>query len=203
MTGCTRVSEGCEHCYIERTPPFRIAHRRFDGDGPGSSTGVLLHPQRLDQPLRWRRPRRIFVNSMADLFHDDVPDEFIVRIFAVMGLAWQHTFQVLTKRAARMRALLSRPGFEQAVFDAAMDGSLSGRAADEGRGYWAIDRGRSAMLPLSNVMLGVSVETQRWAWPRIELLRATPAAARFLSCEPLLSEVDVDLSGYRLGHRRW
>lgn len=65
LTGCTRVSEGCEHCYIERTPPFRIAHRSFDSAGPGSTTGVLGHPERLDQPLRWRRPRRIFVNSMV------------------------------------------------------------------------------------------------------------------------------------------
>ena len=194
VTGCTRVSEGCEHCYIERTPPFRMAGRRFDGPSIGASTGVQLHPQRLDQPLRWRRPRMIFVNSMADLFHTDVPDDYIARVFAVMGLAWQHTFQVLTKRPARMRSLLANPDFEEAVFDAAMDGTLAGRAADQGRGYWAIDHGRSVMMPLSNVWLGVSVENQRWADQRIPLLRATPAAVRFLSCEPLLDAVELDLS---------
>ena len=190
VTGCTRVSEGCEHCYIERTPPFRISGRRFEGPGVGASTGMQLHPQRLDQPLRWRRPRMIFVNSMADLFHADVPDEFIARVFAVMGLAWLHTFQVLTKRPGRMRALLADPG-QAAVFDAATDGSLAGRAAEQGRGYWAIDHGRSVMMPLSNLWLGVSVENQRWAEQRIPLLRATPAAVRFLSCEPLLDEADL------------
>ena len=165
--------------------------RRFDGPGIGASTGVQLHPKHLEQPLHWRRPRMIFVNSMADLFHADVPDEFIARVFGVMGLAWQHTFQVLTKRPARMRSLLADPAFEDAVFDAAMDGSLSGRAAEQGRGYWAVDHGRSMMMPLSNVWLGVSVENQRWAEQRIPLLRATPAAVRFLSCEPLLDEVDL------------
>lgn len=119
VTGCTRVSEGCDHCYIERTPPFRMAHRRFDGDGPGSSTGLLLHPKRLDQPLRWQRPRRIFVNSMSDLFHRQIPDDYVARVFAVMAAAERHTFQVLTKRPGRMRTLLASASFHRTVEGAA------------------------------------------------------------------------------------
>lgn len=189
VTGCTRVSEGCEHCYIERTPPFRIAHRRFDSVGPGSSTGVLLHPERLDQPLRWRRPRRIFVNSMADLFHPAVSDDYIARVWAVMGLAWQHTFQILTKRPARMRSLLTDPSFHRAVLNLAMGNTFVGSAVEEGRGYWVTDP--SGVTVLSNVWLGVSVETQHWADVRVPVLLDTPAAVRFLSCEPLLAEVDL------------
>jgi protein gp37 len=103
-TGCTKVSPGCAHCYIERTPSFRIAGRRFvKGVIP-----VLLHENRLEQPLHWRTPRRVFVNSMSDLFHDDIPDSFIVRVFETMRRAHWHQFQVLTKRSARLRDLASR-----------------------------------------------------------------------------------------------
>ncbi len=114
ITGCTRVSPGCENCYIELAPPFRIEGRRFtDRDGErshkiGSATDVRLHPERLDQPLRWKKPRRIFVNSLSDLFHDDVPDEYIARVWQAMGAAPQHTYQVLTKRHARMRSWVRR-----------------------------------------------------------------------------------------------
>src|SRR5688500_5998333 len=103
LSGCTRVSDGCDHCYIERTPPFRMAGRRFDKPGIGGTTGVKLHPERLEQPLHWRKPRRVFVNSLADLFHEDVPAEFIAKAFAVMRATPQHTYQLLTKRHARMR----------------------------------------------------------------------------------------------------
>src|SRR5689334_5741243 len=99
VTGCTKVSPGCDHCYAERVT------ERFHG--PGSFARMQLHPGRLDQPLRWRRPRMVFVNSMSDLFHDDVPTAFIVEVFAVMALAERHTFQLLTKRHARMRNLLN------------------------------------------------------------------------------------------------
>src|SRR5687767_8890105 len=85
VTGCTKISEGCRNCYITRTPPFRIGHRGWDRDGGiGSTTGVSLHLDRLDWPLRWKKPRRIFVNSLGDLFHASVPAEFIARVFAVM-----------------------------------------------------------------------------------------------------------------------
>jgi protein gp37 len=103
-TGCTKISPGCAHCYIERTPAFRIAGRRFvRGVIP-----VTLHDDRLETPLRWRRPRRIFVNSMSDLFHTDIPDAFISRVFDTMQRAYWHQFQVLTKRTARLRELATR-----------------------------------------------------------------------------------------------
>ena len=104
VTGCAKVSQGCKNCYAEG-----VAHRFWAkqyppvGGRPRRFTDVQCHPDRLDEPLRWRKPRRVFVNSMSDLFHDDVPDEFIGQVFAVMGRAPQHTFQVLTKRPERMR----------------------------------------------------------------------------------------------------
>jgi protein gp37 len=102
-TGCTKVSPGCAHCYIERTPAFRINGRKF----VNGATDLRLHADRLEQPLHWRKPRRVFVNSLSDLFHDDVPDAFIDQVFAVMALCPQHTFQVLTKRPERMRSRTS------------------------------------------------------------------------------------------------
>ena len=218
MTGCTRVSPGCENCYIDWAPPFRIEGRHFtetcehcggDGFEPmtgkfreshsctncsgegevrsnaiGSSTGVRLHPDRLDQPLRWRRPRRVFVNSLSDLFHEQVPDEYIARIFAVMALAPQHTFQCLTKRHGRMRSLLSSQGFRHEVARA-MDAIRSARATGRTQQSVAVD----PPWPLLNVWLGVTVEDQKRADLRIPALLDTPAAVRFLSCEPLLGRV--------------
>lgn len=117
VTGCTRVSEGCAHCYIERTPPFRMAHRRFDGPDVGATTGVMLHPEKLTVPLHWRKPRKVFVCATGDLFNDLVPDDYIARVFAVMQSCAAHTFQVLTKRHARMRTLLKSEEFWSAVTD--------------------------------------------------------------------------------------
>jgi len=178
VTGCTEVSPGCDHCYAKtfaerwRGTPGHYFERGFD---------VVLRPDKLVQPLAWTRPRRIFVNSMSDLFHADVSDAYIARVFAVMALAPQHTFQLLTKRHARMRALLSRPSFPELVTTWA----------------WRIHSGLALKLPrvidfpLPNVWLGVSVEDQPWANIRIPALLDTPAAVRFLSCEPLLGPVDL------------
>lgn len=198
VTGCTKVSPGCDHCYIDRTPPFRMAGRKFDGPTVGATTGVILHPERLDQPLRWTRPRRIFVNSLSDLFHDDIPDEYIAKVFAAMALAPQHTFQLLTKRHGRMRSLLSQPSTDGDAFiwkvkSAMWDWALtlpgtSGRRASDG--WNALDR--SGWWPLPNLWLGVTVEDQTRADLRIPALLATPAAVRFLSCEPLLGSVSLD-----------
>lgn len=103
VTGCTRVSEGCRNCYIERTPPFRM-------DGRKVGDRIQLHHDRLDAPLRWKRkPRRVFVNSLSDLFHEDVPDEFLDKVFAVMAVTPQHTYQLLTKRSERMLLYCSDP----------------------------------------------------------------------------------------------
>ena len=185
VTGCTRVSPGCENCYIDWSPPFRIEGRHFTRNGErshaiGATTGVRLHPDRLDQPLRWRRPRRIFVCSLADLFHDEVPDEHIARVWAAMALASQHTFQVLTKRPARMRALLSSHEFRRSVRQAMCAMGASG-----------IDAFGRDFFPLPNVWVGITAEDQQRADQRVPILLETPAAVRFLSCEPLLGPVDL------------
>lgn len=178
-TGCTKVSPGCANCYIERTPPFRIAGRKFDGKG---HIPLVLNESRLDAPLRRRKPTKYFVNSLSDLFHEDVPDAFIDKVFAVMALAKQHTFQVLTKRADRMRDYCSKrpPGV-----------LFSGQ-----KWHWIagvhFDRPDLQPWPLPNVWLGVSVENQRFSDERIPLLLQTPAAVRFISAEPLLGPVELD-----------
>ena len=192
VTGCTKVSPACAHCYIERTPPFRMAGRKFvKGDIP-----VVLHPERLTVPLRWKSPKRVFVNSLSDLFHEDVPFEFVDRVFAVMALSPQHVFQVLTKRPERMREYLTArryhheslghvPTWEWIVMAMswASPSALATTEADlRVRRNW----------PLPNVWLGVSVENQRWADVRIPELLATPAAVRFLSCEPLLGPLSIE-----------
>ncbi|TMS00137.1 DUF5131 family protein [Nonomuraea basaltis] len=127
IIGCTKVSPGCDHCYPiplsrirEKNPNPKVA-AAFAGVVEQTESGldwtgrVNLLPERLDQPLRWRKPRRVFVNSLADLFHEAVPDQFIAKVFAVMALAPQHSFQVLSKRHARMRSLLANPEFPHAV----------------------------------------------------------------------------------------
>lgn len=187
VRGCSRVSPGCQHCYAERQAArFSGPGQPYEGlvkmvGGEPRWTGVLRPvPEKLSEPLRWRKPCRIFVNSMSDLFHEDVPDEFIDRVFAVMALATQHTFQVLTKRAGRMAVYLNQPLKIEDIY-AQWYGFSGGTLEAEA---W----------PLPNVWLGVSVEDQARADERIPHLLATPAAVRFLSCEPLLGE--VDLSGH-------
>ena len=198
VTGCTRVSPGCEHCYIDWAPPFRIEGRHFvDAQGErshaiGSTTGVRVHPGRLDRPLRWKRPRRIFVNSLSDLFHDDVSDAYIARAWAVMALAPQHTFQVLTKRHGRMRALLRSLDFMGAVAEGFRAGHPAGPSG-------TFDEAPALPWPLPNVWVGVTVEDQERADLRVPYLLATPAAVRFLSCEPLLGPVTLHQD--RLGGR--
>jgi protein gp37 len=187
--GCTPVSPGCDHCYAETLVNGRLAHLH-----PGGFAKVRLRPEQLDKPLRWRRPRRIFVNSMSDLFHDDIPDDYIARVFAVMAYAHQHTFQLLTKRHGRMRSLLSSPAFAKLV-DAEWCGVQDwfwGRLPDLDYMYPTASP-HGSNWPLPNVWLGVSVENQQWADIRIPALLETPAAVRFLSCEPLLGPTDIAL----------
>jgi protein gp37 len=175
-TGCTKISPGCAHCYIERTPAFRIAGRKFDAK---AHIPLQLHADRLEQPLHWRKARRIFVNSLSDLFHDDVPDTFIDRVFSVMGLSGHHTFQILTKRAARMRQYMtSRPA------SPTVPGEIN-IVTESGLSVYHV------RWPLPNVWLGVSVENQHFADERIPLLLQTPAAVRFISAEPLLGPIDL------------
>lgn len=191
VTGCTKVSPGCDHCYAET---FAERFRGTEGHYFERGFDVQLRPEKLDQPLRWRRPRRIFVNSMSDLFHDQVPDEYIAQVWAVMALAPQHTFQVLTKRHGRMRSLLSSARFDDLFTDALY--SFESPTGDE-----PAEPVGSAPGPLPNVWLGVSVEDQKRADLRVPALLDTPAAVRFLSCEPLLGP--VDLTGFGTQQSYW
>lgn len=197
-TGCTKVSPACAHCYIERTPPFRMKGRTFDRKG---HIPLELHWERLDQPLRWRKGRRVFVNSLSDLFHEEVTDEFIADVFAVMALARWHTFQVLTKRPGRMRVLLNDNGFREAVAEfitviledcdvpASLRWDALDRRKDDARATAPDVEGDD--WPLPNVWVGCSVENQHFADERIPLLLQTPAAVRFISAEPLLGPLNL------------
>lgn len=179
MTGCTKVSEGCDHCYAET---FAERWRGIPGHPFEQGFDVRLWPERLTMPLRWRKPKRVFLNSMADLWHDAVDAELIARVFAVIALAQKHTFQVLTKRPGRMHSLLADGGFWDLVATAVPDyGSLSP----------AVEAALDARF-LPNLWLGVSVESLKWAPVRLDKLAATSAGSvRFASCEPLLGELDL------------
>jgi protein gp37 len=161
-TGCDRTSPGCDNCYAmtlaKRLKAMGQAKYQLDGDprtsGPGF--GLTLHESVIDLPRAWSTPRVVFVNSMSDLFHEAVPDEFIRRVFDVMSETPMHTYQILTKRSQRL-----------------------GRIA--------------STLPWpSNVWMGVSVENQRYTF-RADHLRTVPAAVRFLSVEPMIGPVQLDL----------
>jgi protein gp37 len=207
VTGCSVVSPGCAHCYAKRLAPKVFAGQWVnDGDPskprPRQFEDVRCHEDRLDQPLHWKRPRKVFVNSMSDLFHEDVPDEFISRVFAVMALAPQHTFQVLTKRPDRMRVVLNDETFrcevevwiEMMLYDEdrpkALAWDANNRRTDDamGRAPDVVGDG----WPLPNVWLGVSVENQHFADERIPLLLQTPSAVRFISYEPALGPVTIE-----------
>ena len=150
-TGCDKVSPGCLHCYAEALT------KRFPRNFP-NGFDLTLHPERLQEPLRWRTPSRVFVNSMSDLFHDDVPIEFIQQVFAVIQSTPWHIYQILTKRPERLQTLATNLFFPE------------------------------------NVWLGVSVENQNYV-SRLEYLRDAPASVRFISCEPLLGAVNLNLTG--------
>lgn len=152
VTGCSKVSQGCKFCYAERVFPRPYPGREF--------TDVRCHPERLEQPLKWKKPRRIFVNSMSDLFHEKVTTDFILQVYVTMLHADQHVFQILTKRPERMLRFFR--DLQKSVTD------------------W----------PLRNAWLGVSVEDQKTADERIPILLQTPAAVRFVSYEPALGPVD-------------
>lgn len=195
VTGCAKVSQGCKNCYALREWPRLSAPRPQPNVYTGRAfTDVMCHPERLEQPLRWTKPRRIFVNSMSDLFHEAVPDDFILEVFDVMrqcenGFAIKsetfvpaHTFQILTKRPERMLDFCSRLRFRPKMY-------LADKAADDGF---------NPMRAMKSVWLGVSVEDQATADQRIPLLLRTPAAVRWISAEPLLGP--IDLRAHLAGH---
>lgn len=173
VTGCTKVSPGCDHCYAET---FAERWRGIAGHHFENGFDVTLRPERLEQPMRWRKPRRIFANSMSDLWHEKVPDGFIACVFAVMAATPRHTYQVLTKRHGRMRSLLNSETFREQMWFAALSKG------------WDIE---GTPWPLANLWLGVSAEDQHWADIRIPALLDTPAAVRFVSAEPLLGPIDL------------
>jgi len=156
VTGCTKISTGCKNCYAER-----MALRLKAASSPNYTNGfrVTVHPHVLQIPLRWKQPRTIFVNSMSDIFHRDVPFDFILNMFDVMHKASHHRYQILTKRSKRMVELNSKLPWQP------------------------------------NIWMGVTVETAKYLF-RIEHLRQTNTAVKFISFEPLLGPIsNIDLSG--------
>lgn len=168
VTGCTEVSPGCDNCYA-RT--FSERWRGIPGHHYEQGFDLRLWPDRLEHPLKWKKPRRIFVNSMSDLFHRDVPDDFILRVFEVMRRADWHTYQVLTKRPARLSRLVSQIG------------------------HLFSNETCSVQTWPANVWIGVSIESIAYSW-RVNYLKEVPAAVRFISAEPLLGSLkQLDLRG--------
>lgn len=205
ITGCSVLSPGCTHCYAMKLAGTRLAQHpsragltRDSKAGPVWTGAVRLNEQWLAEPLRWRRPRMIFVCAHGDLFHEKVPDEWIDQVFAVMALAPQHTFQVLTKRAERMRAYMTNPATVRRIYDDVVDLVVERKLpfllvapGTEPPPHLKFPRLPLGRWPLPNAWLGVSAEDQQRADERIPALLATPAAVRWLSAEPLLGTVDL------------
>lgn len=200
VTGCSKVSQGCKNCYALRDWARLSAPRPKPNVYTGREfTDVMFHPERLDQPLRWAKPRRVFVNSMSDLFHEHIGVEDLAAAFAYMGRAYWHTFQVLTKRPEQMHAMLTSEDFLDVYRSVGNAAQCDAEEILCTRGQFSVFerkrddvRARDFELPLPNVWLGVSVEDQETADERIPLLLQTPAAVRFVSYEPALGPVDFD-----------
>jgi len=210
ITGCDRISPGCDNCYAltlaKRLKAMGSAKYQNDGDprtsGPGF--GVTVHHDALAEPLRWRKPRTVFVNSMSDVAHARVGRDALVTMFAVMALADRHTFQVLTKRPHRLARLLTdecRCGAGHAPgvhFRSEMAWAVSKANPDRVAGAPADAEHRvyhETPWPLPNVWIGTSIESDDYC-RRADELRQVPAAVRFLSCEPLLGPLpSLDLTG--------
>ena len=218
LRGCSRVSEGCRNCYAEgiaarfsgyddkgkELPYFGLA--QMVNGKPRWTGEISFHEDVLLQPLRWTKPRKIFVNSTSDLFHEKVTDDILDRAFAVMALTPQHTYQILTKRPERMKKYFdSRAKEKIEIWPRVIWQLMCGLCSpfcwpdfkDDPDSRW----------PLKNVWIGVSVEDQKTADERIPLLLDTPAAVRWISAEPLLGPVDLAAhltkfvsSGIEYGH---
>jgi protein gp37 len=202
VTGCSKVSEGCRNCYAAALAP-RLAtmgqkgYTELPWTKPNAPKNVMTHDDRLAEPLRWKKPRRVFVNSMSDLFHEQIPDEFVNKVFAIMALARRHTFQILTKRPERMAAYAGAPDRAAQIgaymtLDVILDSPELRDVEGSEMARWRRD---GVPWPLPNAWLGTSVEDGR-VLGRVDQLRWAPATIRFLSCEPLIGPLDgLDLSG--------
>lgn len=197
LVGCSRVSAGCDHCYA-----MGMAHRGMSAAHKGLTKlrprsaqrpgvdwngKVRTLPGALDKPLHWRKPRRVFVNSMSDLFHSKVPFPFIAAAFGVMAACPQHTFQVLTKRPRRMLEFFAWVRSQPRLYASETDAAIVVRAFES---EYDLTPGARDVWPLPNVHLGVSVENQETADERMPLLLQAPAAIRWVSYEPALDQVD-------------
>ena len=217
IVGCSIVSPGCTNCYAMRDawrkhhnpaiPHYHGLTKQVNGNAVWTGKLAQAPDHILLEPLKRKKPTTYFVNSMSDLFHEDCPDEWIDRVFAVMALCPQHTFQLLTKRAERMRSYFDDVEDRAMRIGCALGDMLDGDWIwKEGKQYRAQIEGfislahgmtpddqffsREEFLPLPNVWLGVSAERQQEADERIPLLLQTPAAIRFVSAEPLLGQID-------------
>jgi protein gp37 len=185
VTGCTPVSAGCEHCYAARMAK-RLAGRA--GYPKKNPFAVTLHPDRLEEPYHWKKPRRVFVCSMGDLFHEDVPDDFIFKVFEVMSNAqffFGHAFMVLTKRPARMKNIIEQ-------IRLSIEEQKKPKLMPDGTRWHELH----FTFPLQNIWLGVSAENQDAADERIPILLEIPAAVRFVSVEPMLGPIDMTQAIY-------
>lgn len=178
-TGCTKVSLGCKFCYAERDMKRWGLQDDF--------TKIVIHQDRFDKPLRWKKPRCIFVNSTSDMFHEDVPDKIIDEIFAIMALSPNHIFQILTKRSERMLDYFHNYHQKEDWSEAANYVTDKYIRPLE-RGLYLADE---IQMPFDNVWLGVSVENQETADERIPQLLQIDASVRYLSIEPLLDRIDL------------
>lgn len=180
---CRKISEGCANCYAEeqnQSNYFSFAsHLKYTGKMPEN---LILDEQVLSDIIKLKKPHKIFMCSMTDIFGDWIPEHWIDQIFATMLIAKQHTFQVLTKRPERMREYLSKPYFVNIA--RYIDQHFNNKFAHD-----------NYELPADNIWLGTTCENQKTANERIPHLVQTPAKVRFLSCEPLLEEIDLDLDG--------
>ena len=203
ITGCSVVSAGCKHCYAMRLAgtrlrdhPSRAGLTRPTAAGPVWTGDVRLNTDSLDQPLHWKNPRRIFVCAHSDLFHPNVPNDWIDLIFVAMSLAPQHTFQILTKRPARMLDWFQSNPYERIL-------GLADIIRASRPHLCSVGISDPNITPWPNVWLGVSVENQATADERIPLLLDTPAAIRWISAEPLLGPLDLSDIPWPASHVRF
>ena len=195
VTGCTKISEGCDNCYaakmVNRLQKIPATQKKYQ-----NGFKVTCHENELAKPLSWEKDRKIFVCSMGDLFHDDVPFEFIAQIYGIMSMCPQHTFMVLTKRPDRaLKFYQWCEEKEQELYKCPADQNIYLEYLPlEIIGPYTEQFGDSfpEEIPLDNIWLGVTAENQARADERIPILLQIPAAVRFVSVEPMLSPVDFD-----------